>query len=189
MEKINNHENISQSRLEKPSSLYKDSFIEAMEEFINEESNPDVIPEGQMSKEKVNEIKDNFDNFLLKVHEKENGSNLPDGRVPASLFWLINKKEYIGRVQIRHKLNESLSILGGHIGYAIRPTKRKMGYGDKVLELGLIEAKKLGLNKVFLTCDDSNIGSYKIIEKNGGILQDKININGKLERRYWIEIK
>jgi len=189
MEKINNHENISESKLEKPSSLYKGSYIDAMKEYINEVPNPDVIPEGQMTEEKVKEFENNFEDFLLKTKEKEQGINLPDGRVSGSLFWLIDKKEYIGRVSIRHRLNEQLSVMGGHIGYAIRPSKRNMGYGNKVLELGLIEAKKLGLNKVFLTCDDTNIGSYKIIEKNAGILQDKININGKLERRYWIEIK
>jgi predicted acetyltransferase len=35
-----------------------------------------------------------------------------------------------------------------------------------------------------LTCDDSNLGSRKTIEKNGGVFQD-LN-NGK--RRYWISL-
>jgi len=67
-----------------------------------------------------------------------------------------------------------------------------MGYGGKTLELGLLEAKKLGLDKVLLTCDDNNIASWKMIEKNGGVLEDKIdNIKdkNKIVRRYWINIK
>ena len=63
-----------------------------------------------------------------------------------------------------------------------------------MLSLALKYAEEeLGLNKVLLTCNDDNIGSYRVIEKNGGVLQDKIknHINGKeqLSRRYWITIK
>jgi predicted acetyltransferase len=40
-----------------------------------------------------------------------------------------------------------------------------------------------------ISCDDSNIGSYKTIEKNGGILKD-IVATSDLEktRRYWINL-
>jgi predicted acetyltransferase len=50
----------------------------------------------------------------------------------------------------------------------------------------------LPLKKVLLTCKDDNYGSIAVIEKNGGVLQDKIEdvVNGekRLTRRYWIEI-
>lgn len=64
-----------------------------------------------------------------------------------------------------------------------------MGFGNKILEQALSEAKKLGIKKVLLTCDDDNIGSAKIIEGNGGVLENKIDVEGKTKRRYWIEIK
>lgn len=49
------------------------------------------------------------------------------------------------------------------------------GYGTLLLKLGLEKAKELGLkDKVLIICDDDNIGSYKIIEKNGGILENKV---------------
>lgn len=48
------------------------------------------------------------------------------------------------------------------------------------------------MKKILLTCKDDNYGSIAVIEKNGGVLQDKIEnvVDGKkrLTRRYWIEI-
>lgn len=94
----------------------------------------------------------------------------------------------------RHALTDSLEKIGGHIGYGIRYSMWNKGYGTVMLKEALIYAKEeLGLKKVLITCNDDNIGSYRVIEKNGGILQDKImnHINGKeqLSRRYWITIK
>jgi predicted acetyltransferase len=47
---------------------------------------------------------------------------------------------------------------------------------------------KIGLSKALVTCNDSNLGSRKIIESNGGTLQDISEVNGEMVRRYWIEI-
>jgi predicted acetyltransferase len=108
------------------------------------------------------------------------------------MLWLIDKDEFIGRVQIRHELTEYLEKYGGHIGYYIRPTKRKMGFGNKILEMAINEAKKIGFEKVLLTCNDDNIGSWKIIEANGGVLEsvlDPEKEGEKKKRRYWIIIK
>jgi predicted acetyltransferase len=56
--------------------------------------------------------------------------------------------------------------------------------------MALPKAKKLGLSRVLITCDDDNIGSQKIIESNGGRLQDTIlEKPGKLTRRYWINLE
>jgi hypothetical protein len=60
------------------------------------------------------------------------------------------------------------------------------------IEISLAEAKKMGFEKVLLTCDDDNIGSQKIIEANGGVLENIIEgeKEGKpKKRRYWIKIK
>lgn len=63
-----------------------------------------------------------------------------------------------------------------------------MGYGKKILAMALKKVKKIDIKKALLTCDN-NIGSWKIIEANHGILQDKIKYKGKIKRRYWITIK
>ena len=82
-----------------------------------------------------------------------------------------------------------MSKVGGHIGYDIKPSMRRMGYGTEILKLSLPIAKQIGLDRVMLTCDDSNIASWKIMKKNGAILDEKYNYEGKFKRRYWIDIK
>ena len=106
------------------------------------------------------------------------------------MYWLIDKGEVVGRVHIRHTLNNFLFNYGGHIGYYIKPSKRKMGYGKKILELALVKAKKMGISRVLLTCDDNNIGSQKVIESCGGILENIVQENKDklLKRRYWIKL-
>jgi len=46
-------------------------------------------------------------------------------------------------------------------------------------------------DKILITCADDNIGSYKIIEANGGQLENKVENEdcGEkfLTRRYWIK--
>jgi predicted acetyltransferase len=36
-------------------------------------------------------------------------------KVPGSDFWLIDGSDYIGRLSLRHELNERLLQMGGHI--------------------------------------------------------------------------
>jgi predicted acetyltransferase len=81
--------------------------------------------------------------------------------------------------------------MGGHIGYEIRPVKRRQGYGTEILRLGLEKARELGLRKVLVTSDEDNIGSRKIIEHNGGIFENAIEIEGDpvQKLRYWIDIQ
>ena len=57
-----------------------------------------------------------------------------------------------------------------------------------MIELALEECKKFGIKKVLMVCDKDNIGSAKSIIKNGGILENELNENGKIEQRYWIDL-
>ncbi len=168
----------SEPELVKPSLEYRNSFIEAIKEFEAEGEN--IYMRGTKPD-------DNFDELLLKIKEREEGINLPANRVPQTELWLVENGEFIGWTKIRHRLNENLLLEGGHIGYAIRPRARKQGYGTKILELSLSVAKKLGIDKVLVTCDDDNISSTKIIEKCGGVLENKIEHEERLKRRYWIQ--
>ena len=60
------------------------------------------------------------------------------------------------------------------------------GYG--ALMLGLLLEKLQGADaaQFMLTCDETNVASQKTIEKHGGLLEAKIDFEGKLTRRYWI---
>lgn len=128
-----------------------------------------------------------FDNYLNNLELKE----AKDGLVPDSVFFLLDedRKKLIGAVNIRHYLNDYLLKFGGHIGDGIRPSERKKGYATKMIELALIECKKLGMDKVLITCNKSNIASAKTIIKNGGILENEIkDFDGEIIQRYWINI-
>jgi predicted acetyltransferase len=124
---------------------------------------------------------------LLKMARVE---NLPPDRVPGNEYWLVSGNRVLGRSTLRHWLIPALEHEGGHIGYDIRPSERRKGYGTLILNLTLEKAKDLGLSRVFLTCDADNIGSAKIIENNGGVSSRRAisERNGKPILQYWIEL-
>lgn len=118
-------------------------------------------------------------------------TKLKPGYVKAHKFMAIDDDKLIGIISIREHLTDKLLKFAGHIGYAINPKYWKMGYGKEMLRLALDEHKDLVKEaKILITCDDNNIGSYKIIESNGGILENKVENEdcGEkfLTRRYWI---
>ena len=79
---------------------------------------------------------------------------------------------------------------GGNIGYGIRPTERRKGYNKINLYLGMIEAKKVGLDKVMLDCDVNNLGSDKTLKALGGKLE-RTEIDpsdGTLTNVYWFNV-
>jgi predicted acetyltransferase len=132
-----------------------------------------------------------FDACVEQIKDYSNGVNLKAGFVPETTYWFVEGGEYIGRISIRHELNENLLRTGGHVGYDIRPSKRGMGYGKEILRLGLKKAKELGLKKVLATCNVWNAASKKIIEANGGVFENEVSGGtGKPNvLRYWIDIK
>lgn len=114
-----------------------------------------------------------------------------EGLVPDSVFFLLDedRNRLLGAVNIRHYLNDHLLKEGGHIGDGIRPSERRKGYATEMVRLALIECKKLGIDRVLMTCDKENIGSAKSIIKNGGVLENEfINEDGNIEQRYWIDL-
>lgn len=110
-----------------------------------------------------------------------------DGLIPAHTYFLINKDEkIIGAINIRHYLNDSLEKFGGHIGYGIRPSERNKGYATEILSRGIKLANELGINDLLLVCRKDNIGSSKVIQQNGGVLENEVLNNENLMQRYWI---
>ena len=99
-----------------------------------------------------------------------------------------DRKIFVGAVNIRHYLNDALLRSGGHIGDGIRPSERRKGYATAMIALALEECKKLGIEKVLMTCDKNNIGSVKSIVRNGGVLENEIEDDGHIEQRYWIQL-
>jgi len=167
-------------KLVTPTLRYEKSWKEGLVEFDDTE-----LWDGFWNVlEKPTDLKD----YIKKTEDYSKGINLPQYWVSSNTHWLIDKENFIGHVNVRHKLSEQLKKAGGHIGYAIRPSMRKQGYGFKILELALAEAKKIGLKKVLITCEESNTVSQKIIERNGGQLKNTFKVDDKKIRHYWIKL-
>jgi len=135
--------------------------------------------------------RDDFPRFLEKLDDMAAGRNLDPGIVLMNTYWLVEKRKIIlGLSRLRHSLTPALRLEGGHIGYAIRPSARRQGYGTRVLELTLLKARGMRLDRVMVTCDADNIGSKQIIEKNGGHYSEHAVSprSGKQVIHYWIEL-
>jgi len=172
-----------------PSAEYKVSYIEAVKEFQEDHSFP--LMERTYDKLSIPDLEENFEDYVEKELSGARGENLPEGYVPQTTYWLVDEGEYVGSVRIRHHINhEFLKTIGGHIGYSIRPSARGKGYGNKILELALLKAKELGIERILVTCDATNTASRKIIEKNGGVLENQVPNpeTGVDKLRFWIEI-
>lgn len=110
------------------------------------------------------------------------------GLVPDSTFFCLDEERniFVGAVNIRHRLNESLLLNGGHIGDGVRPSERRKGIATQMIHLALLECKSLGIEKVLMVCDKKNIASAKSILKNGGVLENEIDVDGVTKQRYWL---
>ena len=127
-----------------------------------------------------------FDNYCANIEVKDTSNGL----VPDSTFFCLDtdRNIMVGAVNIRHFLNESLLLNGGHIGDGVVPSERRKGIATKMIALALEECRKLGIKKVLMVCDKENVGSAKSIQNNGGILENEIEVEGVVEQRYWIEL-
>ena len=130
----------------------------------------------------------NFEGYLRRLENYRRGEHLPPGRVPSTEFWLEHGGVLLAGLRLRFRLNVELEREGGHIGYDVRPSARRCGHGTELLALGLVEARARGIWPVLLTVDADNLGSIRIIEKNGGRFADEVISEQTLEpvRRYWI---
>lgn len=171
-------------KLVKGSNEYKTQIIDMLKEWI------DYNSKNETNRSPWAIFKNSYDDFDYYLNHLET-SEPKDGLVPDSTFFCLDEERNImvGAVNIRHYLNEPLLAHGGHIGDGIRPSERRKGYATQMIKLALEECKKLGIQKVLMVCDKENIGSAKSIIKNGGVLENELMENGKIEQRYWIELQ
>ena len=106
----------------------------------------------------------------------------PAGWVTGTYLWIVDDDEVVGRISLRHTLTPWLLEVGGHIGYAVRPSARRRGHASAALGLMLGVASERGMDPVLVTCDDDNTGSRRVIEANGGVLEDVRN----RKMRFWV---
>lgn len=170
--------------LVKPCKEYEKQAYEYVKEFAEYKSQ--VQGAGGLNRY------DNYDEWLLKLERYLDINNIPEGKAPANTYFLVRKSDnkILGMTNVRHKLSKSTEVCGGHIGYSIRPTERKNGYGTLILKLALGRCRELRISRVLVTCNKSNVGSAKVIQNNGGILENEVyseEFEGVVQR-YWIDL-
>lgn len=155
-----------------PSREFASEFLEVARESVSagEDRYRDLLATGG-----------DFADYVADLERQEQGTGGTPDSVPQTTYWLRRADGGIlGTVRLRHRLTPSLEVFGGNIGYEIRPAQRRKGYGTRILELVLEKARGHGLSRVLLTCYDDNVGSIRVIEKNGGQLSDRVSLdNGK----------
>lgn len=135
---------------------------------------------------------DQYGDWLAQVLDNRTEETVRPGLVPASTMLCIREEDerLVGIIDIRHRLNEYLNQVGGHIGYAIRKTERRKGYGKEMLRLALTRiCPKVGVEKALVTCDKDNEASRRTIMACGGSFAGEIEAEGKVVQRYWAKVR
>ena len=166
-----------------PTTSVRTSFLEAMEEFVAEHATNTQTAAWIDRWAPGWRDPATFAEFVGAVRADElEDSPRPQGHVPCTTLWWVDGEEYLGRLAIRHRLTDFLLEVGGHIGYDVRPGRRREGHATAMLRAALPWAHDLGIDPALVTCDDDNVGSVRVIEAAGGVLED---VRG-VKRRYWV---
>ncbi|MEM7044284.1 MAG: GNAT family N-acetyltransferase [Pseudomonadota bacterium] len=171
------------------SPAYAKSYVEALREGFRRGDRPARKP-GEIAK-----IEADFEAFVADMTRQTGDVELPDGtlipKVPFDVFFLVDGDVFIGEASVRYRMNDFLLQIGGHAGYGIRPSFQNRGYGKQILKLVLERLIDRGVERALITCYDHNTASAKVIEANGGVLENLIDDprGGGKSRRYWIDLK
>jgi predicted acetyltransferase len=174
--------------LARPSLAHFDSWSDTVAEFGDAHIDGAGLDRGQASDRSACEA------FIEKAElYADPQATLPEGHVACDYFWITDDGEVVGFIAFRRELNDWLRQHGGHIGYSVRPSRRRQGIARAALGLVLDRARAAGYDRVMLSCDDTNVGSYRTIEGAGGELEDIIDepgaeASGCRLRRYWIAL-
>lgn len=141
---------------------------------------PDTTREG-IDQEAIDRVVSDPDQVLALMDDREAAGGLialPDGstvpRLPGLTRWMWDG-EFAGSINLRWQpgTTDLPPTCLGHIGYAVVPWKRGRGYATAALRAMLPIAAAEGLPFVEITTDLGNIASRRVIEANGGVLQEQ----------------
>jgi predicted acetyltransferase len=132
---------------------------------------------------------DGFAAWVRRLHtEEDRAAPVAADWVHCTYRWMADGDRILGGISLRHTLNAFLLDCGGHIGYGVRPSARGQGLAGWALTGMFDEARKLGLERVLITCRPDNLASQRTIEKAGGVFEDVRGIGDHEVRRYWIDL-
>ena len=168
-------------RLATPSREAHVSFLEALAEYHAEGlhlelpaeqlSDPDEFARYVAAVRAGVERPGEPDFYLAELRGEVPPGPWPDGYVPQGVYWWLAGDQFLGRLSIRHRLTPHLLEEGGNIGFEVRPSARRMGHASAMLAAALPLAAALGIDPARLDCEEDNVASRRVIEKNGGRLE------------------
>lgn len=172
--------------LKRPNLKYKTTYLEGLKEFSNDHEKSMWIHLGDSASRDFPE-KD-FESFVDTLLVRE--TTPPKEFVRDTVYWAVFEEEVVGRISIRHELNDFLSKFGGHVGYIVRPSFRRQGIASEILRLALKTERAKTIGKLLVTCDENHVASEKTIIKNGGVLENIIDVGENLppKKRFWITL-
>jgi predicted acetyltransferase len=171
--------------LVEPTVAVRASFLAAMQEFADEGRAGDASMVGRDLAEWGDRwtTDEGFAAYVAGVvRDRQEDTPRRSGWVPSTTLWWVDGTAYLGRIAIRHRLTPTLREVGGHIGYDVRRSARRRGHATAMLAAALPVAAALGIDPALVTCDDTNVASRKVIEANGGVLEDQRGV----KLRYWV---
>jgi len=173
-----------------PDARWMASFIDALREGYRRDT---LRPE---TPEMIAAVEEDAEAFLDSLRNPPATLVLPDGSigpaVPSTMLWWVEGDDFLGSLSVRHELNPTLEVLGGHVGYAVRPSARGQGHATAILAAGLDWVRaNLPLKRVLLTINTANLASIRVAERNGGVHVKTVPHlwhAGEEAMHFWIEL-
>jgi predicted acetyltransferase len=177
---------MSEIRLVRPHAKFKDSHLAALQELKSPSDISSWIYLGD--NESIDTPAKDFDKYVATLLLRETAPPLPF--VCDTTYWAEYRGEVVGRISIRHELNDFLRKFGGHIGYIVRPSYQRRGFATEMLRQLLQTEKAKSIGNLLLTCDDNNLASEKTILKNGGNFETLADMgpDRPKKKRFWIQL-
>ena len=170
--------------LAKPDLTFFEEYNDMMEEWVD--SHTQIAP---WFLDKPIATIEEFAELIRLLDNCEHGIVDKRFATTSSYFVIDENGKLIGATSLRHYLTVEGYQTWGHIGYGVRPGERRKGYAVQMLKMMLELAQEKKIYKVLIGVHDSNIGSWKTVEKCGGVLENTVLVLNDEEpiRRYWID--
>ena len=109
-----------------------------------------------------------FKDWLVIQDNISKGVGLEDWMTDQIIYWFYIDSVPVGFGKVRHRPTKQQKKVGGHVGYAIKPSERNKGYGKLLLDLLIDKARDRAIDKVQFTILSKNKASIAVARRCGG---------------------
>ena len=139
------------------------------------------------------ELYDDIEKWDLNCKLFEDPATVPPGYSLGFQYLYLDGDEVVGMINLRPKAESHVYLrqYGGHIGYSVKPSRRKQGIGTMMLrDMLKVCRDEFELDRVLITCIKENEASRRVIMNNGGVYESDVFYppEEKYMERYWISL-